>query len=198
MLRKSLPVMVVNFCFAASPAFAHVGQGSPAGFAHGLAHPLSGIDHVIAMLTVGVYAAMLGGRSMALLPLVFVGLMIVGGALGYNGFAFPLVEQGIGLSVVVLSFSIAAGLRLPAGAATALVALFAVFHGHAHGSEGASIAAFFPYASGFVIATALLHLAGIRLGLALDRLNTSAADAARWVGGGAGTFAGIAILAGAM
>ena len=92
------------------------------------------------MLTVGVYAAMLGGRSMALLPLVFVGLMIV----GYNGFTFPLVEQGIGLSVVVLSFSIAAGLRLPAGAATALVALFAVFHGHAHGSEGTSIAAFSP------------------------------------------------------
>jgi urease accessory protein len=97
-----------------------------------------------------------------------------------------------------MSFATAAGLRLPAGAAMALVALFAVFHGHAHGAEGASIAAFFPYASGFVIATALLHLAGIGLGLALDRLNSSAARAARWVRGGAGALAGIAILAGAI
>lgn len=198
MLKKSLPVMVAIFCFAASPAFAHVGQGSAAGFAHGLAHPLCGIDHVIAMLAVGVYAAMLGGRSMALLPLAFVGLMTVGGALGYSGLALPLVEQSIGLSIVVMSFAIAAGLRLPAGAATALVALFAVFHGHAHGSEGASIAAFLPYASGFVIATALLHLAGIGLGCSLNRLNASAAGAARWVGGGAGALAGIAILAGAI
>ncbi len=198
MLRKSLPVMLAIFCFAASPAFAHVGQGPAAGFAHGLVHPLSGIDHVIAMLAVGVYAAMLGGRPMALLPLAFAGFMIVGGALGYSGFGLPLVEQGIGLSVVVMSFAIAAGLRLPAGIATALVALFAVFHGHAHGSEGASIAAFLPYASGFVIATALLHLTGIGLGIALDRLNAPAAGAARWLGGGAGTLAGIAILAGAI
>lgn len=198
MLRMLLPVMFGIFCFAASPAFAHVGQGSAAGFAHGLAHPLSGIDHVIAMLAVGIYAAVLGGRSMALLPLAFVGLMIVGGVLGYSEVALPLVEQGIGLSVVVMSFGIASGLRLPAGAATALAALFAVFHGHAHGSEGASIIAFLPYATGFVIATALLHLAGIGLGLALDRVNPSAAGAARWLGGGAGTLAGIAILAGAI
>ena len=79
MLRKWVPVAFAIFCFAASPAFAHVGQGSTAGFAHGLLHPLSGIDHVIAMLAVGVYAAMLGGRSMELLPLAFVGVMIVGG-----------------------------------------------------------------------------------------------------------------------
>ncbi len=197
MLRKSLPVMFAIFCFAANPAFAHVGQGLTAGFAHGLAHPLSGIDHVIAMLAVGVYAAMLGGRSMALLPLAFVGLMIVGGALGYSGLALPLVEQGIGLSVVVMSWAVASGLRLPAGAATALVALFAVIHGHAHGSEGAGIAAFVPYAGGFVIATAVLHMTGIGLGLWIGRLGASAARAARWVGGGAGALAGLAILAGA-
>ena len=115
-----------------------------------------------------------------------------------SGLALPLVEQGIGLSVVVMSVAIAVGLRLSAGVATALVALFAVFHGHAHGSEAASIAAFLPYASGFVLATALLHLASIGLGLALDQLNTSAAGAGRWVGGGAGALAGIAILAGAI
>jgi urease accessory protein len=198
MLRMPLPLIFAIFCFAASPAFAHVGQGTAAGFAHGLAHPLSGVDHVIAMLAVGVYAAMLGGRSLALLPLAFVGLMIVGGALGYGGLPLPLAEQGIGLSVVVMSLAVAAGLRLRAETAMALVALFAIFHGHAHGSEGASIAAFLPYASGFVIMTALLHLAGIGLGLALDRLNPSVAGGARWVGGGAGALAGIAILAGAI
>jgi urease accessory protein len=198
MLRKSLLVIFAILCFAASPAFAHVGQGSASGFVHGLAHPLSGIDHVIAMLAVGVYAATLGGRSVVLLPLSFVALMIVGGFLGYGGLALPLVEQGIGLSVVVMSLAVASGLRMPAGAAMALVALFAVFHGHAHGSEGAGIAAFLPYAGGFVIATALLHMGGIGLGLGLDRLGASAARTARWVGGGAGALAGIAVLAGAI
>jgi urease accessory protein len=180
----------------ASPALAHTGIDATHDLAHGFLHPLSGLDHVLTMVAVGLYAAQLGGRSVWLLPAAFVGTMIVGGLLGYAGVPVPMVEQGIGLSVVAMGLAIAVGVRLPAGAALALVGLFAVVHGHAHGTEGAQLGSFPSYAAGFVAATAFLHAAGIALGLALNRVGTRPARIFRRAAGVAGALAGIAILAG--
>ena len=159
-------------------------------------HPFSGLDHIIAMVAVGLYAANLGGRNLWLVPSAFVGTMIVGGALGYRGVPLPLVEGGIGVSVVIMSLAVAAGVNLPTVAAMALVSLFALFHGHAHGSEGTALASFLPYAAGFVMATASLHFAGISLGLGLDRLGTSTSLALKRAVGVSGAIAGVAILVG--
>jgi urease accessory protein len=170
MLRNILVAALALSCLTAGPAFAHVGQGHVAGFAHGFAHPLSGLDHIIAMVAVGLYAANLSGRNLWLVPSAFIATMIFGGILGYSGFPLPLVEGGIGLSVVVMSLAVAAGVTLPTVAAMALVSLFALLHGHAHGSEGAELSSFLPYAAGFVIATTSLHVAGIGLGLSSTNL----------------------------
>jgi urease accessory protein len=180
----------------AAPALAHTGAGATHDLTHGFLHPLGGLDHVLAMVAVGLYAAQLGGRALWLLPAAFVGTMIVGGFLGYAGVPVPMVEQGIGVSVVAMGVAIAAGLRLPTPVATALVGLFALVHGHAHGAEGAGLTSFLSYAAGFVAATAILHAAGIGLGLGLDRLGTLAATVLRRAAGVAGALAGIAILAG--
>jgi urease accessory protein len=196
MLRKIVAAALALWCVTAAPAFAHVGLGHVAGFTHGLTHPFSGLDHIIAMIAVGLYAAHLGGRNLWLVPSAFVATMIFGGFLGYCGFPLPLVEGGIGLSVVVMSLAVAAGVNLPTIAAMALVSLFALFHGHAHGSEGTALASFLPYAAGFVIATGSLHFSGIGLGLGLDKLGTSASLALKRVVGVAGAIAGAAILAG--
>jgi urease accessory protein len=173
-----------------------VGQGHVAGFVQGISHPLSGLDHIIAMVAVGLYASYLGGRNLWLIPSAFIATMIFGGILGHSGFPLPLVERCIGLSVVVMSLAVAAGVNLPTIAAMALVSLFAVFHGHAHGSEGAELSSFLPYAAGFVIATAVLHFSGIGLGLGLDKFGASASLAFKKAVGVAGAFAGVAILSG--
>jgi len=180
----------------AAPALAHTGAGARHDLTHGFLHPLGGLDHVLAMVAVGLYAAQLGGRALWLLPAAFVGTMIVGGLLGYAGVPVPMVEQGIGISVVAMGLAIAAGLQLPTLVATALVGLFALVHGHAHGAEGTGLTSFLSYAAGFVAATAILHAVGIGLGLALDRLGTLAATVLRRAAGVAGALAGIAILAG--
>ena len=180
----------------AAPALAHTGAGARHDLTHGFLHPLGGLDHVLAMVAVGLYAAQLGGRALWLLPAAFVGTMIVGGFLGYAGVPVPMVEQGIGISVVAMGLAIAAGLQLPTLVATALVGLFALVHGHAHGAEGTRPTSFLSYAAGFVAATAILHAVGIGLGLALDRLGTLAATVLRRAAGVAGALAGIAILAG--
>jgi urease accessory protein len=198
-MRRLLTIAAVAAAGAA-PAFAHTGV-SPAhdlthGFANGFWHPLMGLDHILAMVAVGLYAAQLGGRSLWLLPAVFVGTMVVGGLLGYAGMALPMVEQAIALSVIAMGALIALGLRLPAAAATTLVAVFALAHGHAHGSEAAEIASFLSYAAGFVAATLVLHAAGISLGFGLDRLGTMPAAVMKRVAGAAGAVAGIMFLAG--
>ena len=180
----------------AAPAFAHTGVSVTQDLAHGFLHPLSGLDHVLAMVAVGLYAAQLGGRSLWLLPSAFVATMLAGGLLGYVGVPVPMVEQGIGLSVVAMGLAIAVGLRLPVVIATILVGAFALVHGHAHGGEGAELDSFLSYAAGFVAATAILHAAGIGLGLALDRLGGLPATIFKRAAGVAGALAGIAILAG--
>jgi urease accessory protein len=180
----------------AAPASAHTGVSAAHDLAQGFTHPLSGLDHVLAMVAVGLYAAQLGGRSLWLLPAAFVGTMIAGGLLGYAGAPLPMVEQGIGVSVVAMGAAIALGLRLPVLVATGLVAIFAAVHGHAHGSEGAGLASFLPYAAGFVAATVILHAAGILTGLGLDRLGPRPATVLKRAAGVAGALAGIAILVG--
>jgi urease accessory protein len=154
-------------------ALAHPGLGDAHGFAHGLAHPLGGLDHLLAMVTVGIFAWQLGGRALWLVPGAFVLAMAGGGALAAQGIAVPLVELGIALSVVVLGAIVALGVKAPLAIAMALVGFFAIFHGQAHATEmplGASPGA---YAAGFVLATALLHVAGIALGVAIGRIGAA-------------------------
>lgn len=177
-------------------AAAHTGHGVMPDMAHGLMHPFGGPDHLLAMVAVGVFAAQLGGQAIWRVPAAFILVMIAGGAAGYLGLPLPMVEQGIGLSVVVLSIAVALGFRPAPVFAMGLVGLFAVFHGHAHGAEGANTVAFLPYAAGFVAATALLHLAGIALSRMADRLGATTASRLKRLIGAVGTVAGVMILAG--
>lgn len=153
-----------------SLADAHTGVGEAAGLLHGFAHPFSGLDHVCAMLAVGIWAAQLGGRSVWAVPLTFVGVMALGGALPVLGITLPFVEQGIVLSVLLLGVLIAAAVHLPLWLSSGMVGLFALWHGHAHGTEMPAAASGMAYALGFMLATALLHAAGIGFGLGMERL----------------------------
>lgn len=194
---RLIPLVLAYLCLTVGPAFAHVGVGPADTFTRGFLHPLGGIDHILAMVAVGIYAASLGGVALWLVPTAFVGTMIFGGILGYEGFPLPLVEAGIGASVVVMGLAIASGVKLPTIAAMALVGLFALCHGHAHGSEGAGLGvSFLPYAAGFMIATASLHMAGIALGFGLDRLGDSSSKILRRSAGAIGALAGVAIVTG--
>jgi urease accessory protein len=149
----------------ASPAFAHTGEGT-GGFLAGLAHPVFGPDHVVAMIAVGLWGAFLGPPAIWMLPIVFPLVMAVGGVLGILGVPLPAVETGIASSAVVLGLMVALAARPPLWVAALLVGALAIFHGYARGKElpdGASAVAF---SAGFVIATGLLHLTGIAFGLA--------------------------------
>ncbi|MHB1103987.1 MAG: HupE/UreJ family protein [Devosia sp.] len=154
-------LLALAFAFVSTAAFAHTGVGDTAGFMHGFEHPIGDIDHVLAMIAVGVFAYVLGGRARLLVPLSFVGMMVVGFLLGASGVDVPFVELGIALSSVVIGGTIALGRPMPTAAASALVAVFAIFHGHAHGAEMPADASGRLYALGFVAATALLHATGI-------------------------------------
>lgn len=135
-------------------------------FATGFGHPLGGLDHVLAMVAVGLWAAQLGGRALWLVPLTFVLTMAVGGLFGFLGIALPMVETGIAGSVLILGVLVALASRLPLAASMALVGVFALFHGYAHGAEMAAESSALWYSLGFMLATALLHGAGIGVGLA--------------------------------
>jgi len=150
--------------FIASPALAHTGA-VVGGFVGGFAHPLLGADHVIAMVAVGMWGVFLGNPAIWLLPVVFPLVMACGGVLGILGVPLPAIETGIAASAIILGLMVALAARPPLWVAALLVGAFAIFHGHAHGTElpaGADAAAF---SLGFVIATGLLHLAGIAFGL---------------------------------
>jgi urease accessory protein len=178
---------------AAGPALAHTGVGSVSGMAAGFAHPIGGLDHVLAMVAVGILAARQGGRALWLVPAAFVGMMLVGGALGVAGVALPYVELGIAGSVIALGMVIAVGRRMPVALAMALAGAFAVFHGHAHGTEMPLNASGLAYGAGFLLATASLHIAGIGLGLGAAKLTR---PLALRFGGGAIALAGLALAAG--
>ncbi|MGF1509773.1 MAG: HupE/UreJ family protein [Myxococcota bacterium] len=146
-------------------AFAHDQGGPTGGFVSGLLHPVSGLDHVLAMVAVGLWGAQLGSPALVLLPVVFPLIMAVGGFSGLIGFPLPAVEVGIASSAVVLGAVVAHEARPPLAVAIGIVALFAVFHGHAHGTELGEGDSALLYSIGFVLATGLLHACGIGLGL---------------------------------
>ena len=155
---------------AATPAFAHVGLGDHGGFMHGFMHPIGGADHVLAMVGVGLLAAQLGGRALWRVPFAFVSMMVAGGIAGFEGVQVPFVEAGIAASVIVLGALVAFDPKLPTALAMALVGVFAIFHGHAHGMELPEGSTPLEFAEGFVLATGLLHVAGIGLGLAIYKI----------------------------
>ena len=179
-----------------SAAYAHTGVGDTSGFAHGFMHPIGGLDHVLAMVAVGLLAARLGGRALWLVPLSFVTMMIVGGIAGAGGIGLPFVELGISGSILVLGFVIALGRQIPTPVAMALAGFFAIFHGHAHGTEMPVDAAGLAYGAGFVAATALLHAAGLALGIGADRLASAWSTRASRVAGGMMAAAGAGLMAG--
>lgn len=145
-------------------ASAHSGEGITGGFVSGLAHPVFGWDHVVAMVAVGLWGAVLGKPAIWILPIVFPLVMAVGAAMGVAGIPVPFIEAGIALSGVVLGLMIVFMIKTPLAVAAVLVGLFAIFHGHAHGTELPDAANPIAYAIGFVIATGLLHLVGILFG----------------------------------
>jgi urease accessory protein len=153
-------------------AHAHVGIGPTSGLWIGLAHPVTGLDHILAMVAVGLWAAQRGSRATWLVPLAFVTVMAVGGVLGMMAISIPFVEQGIVASVLILGVLIASAVRLPLAASMILVALFALCHGHAHGAEMPDTAAGLAYGLGFILATACLHGVGISLGILAQRFGT--------------------------
>jgi urease accessory protein len=152
-------------------AAAHMGTGLAGGIVSGFRHPFSGIDHLLAMISVGLWGAFLGRPLIYALPVVFPAMMVVGAIMGMFVVPLPPVELGIALSVIVLGGCIALSLRAPVWAASIIVAVFAVFHGYAHGKELPSAADPVSYSAGFVLATGLLHVAGICLGFLNDLPN---------------------------
>jgi urease accessory protein len=158
-------LVLLAFTLAAGPALAHTEAGAAGGFLAGLLHPLAGWDHVIAMVAVGLWGAFLGAPAVWLLPVVFPLVMTLGGALGVAGVPLPGVELGIALSAIVLGALVAGAVRAPIWAAAVVVGAFAIFHGHAHGTELPNAASPLAYSLGFVVATGSLHAAGIGLSL---------------------------------
>lgn len=150
-------------------AFAHVGTGEAGGFMHGLMHPFSGLDHVCAMLAVGLWAAQTGGRSLLFIPIIFSGTMLLGGVVGMVGVGLPFSEWGIALSVLVLGGLVAASVRLSLWLSGGLLALFALCHGYAHGAEMPESVSALAYALGFMMATLALHITGVGAGIAIQR-----------------------------
>ncbi len=159
-----------------------MGTGLPGGFASGFVHPLSGADHMLAMVSVGIWGAFLGRPLVFALPMIFPAMMAVGGAAGMAGIGLPPVELGIAVSVLVLGLMIALAVRAPVWIACLIVAVFALFHGYAHGAELPSAADPVGYSVGFVLATGLLHVLGIGIGLA--KVKRAGEIALRAVGGG--------------
>jgi urease accessory protein len=148
--------------------------------------------------SVGIFAAHLGGRALWLVPVSFVAMMAIGGALGMTGVGVPFVEFGIGLSVVVLGLVVALRLDMAMLAAMALVAFFAVFHGHAHGAEMPDTVSGFQYGAGFILATSTLHMVGIGIGLLIGKMSKMYGQRILQATGGATALTGVAILTGFM
>ncbi len=169
-LRRTTCCILGSFAIAcASPAFAHTGTGLPGGFASGFLHPLTGFDHMLAMVSVGLWGAFLGRPLIVALPVIFPTVMVVGAGLAMAGVPAPPTEIGIAFSVLLLGAAIALAWRAPIWAASLIVGVFALFHGYAHGKELPSAADPVGYAVGFVLATGMLHVCGIAIGLINNR-----------------------------
>lgn len=164
---KRLSLSAILFLAAAMPAYAHVGIGTTSSFTAGFMHPLSGLDHMTVMIAVGLWAALKGGKAIWAWPAAFVCVMLGGAALGMAHVPVPFVEPGILASVVALGLLVALAIDLPVSVGVAVIGLFALFHGHAHGTEVPENAGGLEYMAGFAVATALLHATGIAAGLSL-------------------------------
>jgi len=195
-VTRILSLGIITTALSSSIASAHVGLGDAHDALHGFVHPLTGIDHILAMVSVGLLAANLGGRAIWAVPASFVLMMVMGGIIGMNGITLPLTEWGISMSVLVLGAVIAMIVRLPVSLAMALAGTFAIFHGYAHGAEMPENASGLLFASGFVVATALLHGLGLLLGLGIARLSNTVSKMSMKVGGGAIALVGVALVTG--
>jgi urease accessory protein len=170
---KRISIAAAALAATTLPAFAHLNPEEHGSFMAGFSHPLFGADHILAMVAVGIWAAQIGGRALWVVPSAFVGTMAIGFMMALGGIDLPFVEPLILASVIALGLLVAMAARLPVSAAAAVVGIFALFHGHAHGGELGSAGAL-QFGVGFVIATALLHVAGIAAGLGVSRLGTVA------------------------
>lgn len=195
-MRAIVSLLVALLVLVPTAAFAHPGHGPELGMISGFLHPLTGLDHILCMVAVGVFAFVLGGRALWLVPLSFVGMMVVGFLLGAGGVNLPYVELAIGLSSVVIGAVAAWGRPMPVGAAMALVGAFAIFHGHAHGAEMPASTGGLEFAFGFVAATSLLHLSGIAGALGVARLAGRFGRPLARIAGVAFALGGIGVLAG--
>lgn len=181
---------------AAAPAFAHLDPSEHGSFAAGFSHPLFGADHILVMVSVGLWAAQLARqgesrKALWIVPSAFVGTMAAGFLLALGGIDLPFVEPAILASVIALGLLVAMAVRLPVAACAAIVSIFALFHGHAHGGELGEAGAL-QFGAGFVIATALLHVAGIALGLGISRFSPTVAR----ILGGLTALAGVSLIFG--
>ena len=165
MKRPILAALASAVMLAPTATLAHTGHGDAAGFMHGLAHPVSGIDHVLAMVSVGILAAGIGGRALWLLPLTFISVMAGAAVLGMTGFELPSFELWIAGSLVALGLAVAYPSHLSSLTGACLIAVFAVFHGYAHGAEMPVGASGLAYAAGFVTGTVLLIATGTGVAL---------------------------------
>jgi urease accessory protein len=162
--RSSRILVLLGSLAMTNAAMAHEQSGVPGGLASGFLHPLTGLDHLVAMLAVGLWGAQLGAPAIWILPITFPLVMAVGGVLGVLGVPVPIPQVVIALSALMLGAAVAARLRLPFAAAAIVVSVFAIFHGHAHGTELPTAANPLAYGIGFVVATGLLHVCGIAIG----------------------------------
>lgn len=163
--KKCSLLLLFSFVLFVSSADAHIEQGQAAGFLSGLEHPWSGLDHILAMIAVGLWGAQLGVPALWLLPITFPMMMSIGAFMGLIGVAVPGIEIGIALSAIVLGIMVLGELRPKLMVAAVLVGIFAIFHGHAHGTELPEGQSGLLYSMGFVIATGVLHGVGITIGV---------------------------------
>ncbi|WP_439544238.1 HupE/UreJ family protein [Hyphomicrobium sp.] len=174
-------------------AWAHPGLHGETSFMSGFLHPFMGVDHILAMVTVGLLAAHLGGRSLWAVPASFVLAMVAGGVLGVAGIHVPAVESGIAVSVIVLGVLVAMRSGISGSLAAGVVALFGIFHGAAHGTEMPVDASLIGYTAGFVIATAILHAAGIAIAFGAAAMSERHSQNVIRLGGSAVAIAGVVL-----
>ncbi|MCX7305845.1 MAG: HupE/UreJ family protein [Hyphomicrobiales bacterium] len=195
-MLKRIVATAVLLGVSAAPAFAHLNLAEHGSFMAGVSHPLFGLDHILAMVAVGLWAALLGGRAVWLVPTAFVATMLAGFAVALAGFGLPFVEPVIAASVVVIGLLALVALQVPTVVGMVMVGFFAFFHGYAHGGELGDAGAL-SFCVGFAVSTAFLHALGVGVGLGMGRL--AGGSAGRWmtrVAGGLTALGGLWLLAG--
>ncbi len=180
-MSQSISKFLVLLLFLPGVALAHTGAGETTSFMHGFSHSINGIDHLLAMVAVGLWASQIGGRALWAVPCTFVAVMVLGGVLGFSGVTVPFIEAGILISILILGILIASAFKLPLGYSVLIVGFFAIFNGYAHGVEIPATIPAISYIVGFALATAILHLAGISLGMLLQKIKLQSIN--RFAGG---------------